>query len=96
LYPVLSEAYAVKIARDRNLPASCAGYVTRFRVRRDFIDRYKVQEAGRRAHREYWIPAEDLDTLNAAIVGEIVNRQRNGVHPHFRCGVMHEGSRMRI
>jgi hypothetical protein len=29
-YPVLSEHYAVKIARDWNVPASGAGYVTRF------------------------------------------------------------------
>jgi hypothetical protein len=29
-YPVLSEAYATKIARDWNVPASGAGYVTRF------------------------------------------------------------------
>lgn len=30
-YPVLNEAYAVKIARDRNVPAPGAGYVTRLR-----------------------------------------------------------------
>lgn len=30
-YPVLSEDYVVKIARDWNVPASGAGYVTRFR-----------------------------------------------------------------
>jgi hypothetical protein len=70
-YPVLSEDYAVRIARDWNVPASGSGYVTRFRVRRDFLDRYDAQEAGGRAHREYWIPAGDLDAFNAAIVGEI-------------------------
>jgi hypothetical protein len=70
-YPVLSEDYAVKIARDWNVPASGSGYVTRFRVRRNFLDRYQVQEAGGRSHLEYWIPAEDLPAFNAAIVGEI-------------------------
>lgn len=70
-YPVLSRDYAVKIARDWNVPHSGAGYVTRFRVRRDFLGNYEVQEAGGRAHLEYWIPAEDLDAFNAAIVGEI-------------------------
>lgn len=70
-YPVLSEDYAVKIARDWNVPASGAGHVTRFRVRRDFLDGYAVQEAGGRSHLEYWIPAEDPDGFNAAIVGEI-------------------------
>jgi hypothetical protein len=40
-------------------------------VRKDFLKRYDVQEAGGRAHREYWIPAEDLEAFNAAIVGRI-------------------------
>lgn len=70
-YPALTENYAVKIARDWNVPASGAGFVTRFEVRKDFLDRYDVQEAGGRAHREYWIPAEDLEAFNAAIVGRI-------------------------
>jgi hypothetical protein len=70
-YPVLTEDYAIKIARDWNVPASGSGYVTRFEVRKDFLVRYQVQEAGGRAHREYWIPAEDLDAFNAAIVGRI-------------------------
>ena len=70
-YPVLSEDYAVKIARNWNVPASGAGYVTRFAVRKGFLDAYQVQEAGGRAHREYWIPAGELDAFNAAIVGEI-------------------------
>ena len=70
-YPVLTEEYAVKIARDWNVPASGAGFVTRFQVKRSFIDRYDVQEAGGRSHLEYWIPAEALDAFNAAIVGPI-------------------------
>jgi hypothetical protein len=70
-YPVLTEDYAVKIARDWNVPASGLGHVTRFRVRQCFIERYDVQEAGGRSHLEYWIPAEDLDAFNAAIVGLI-------------------------
>lgn len=81
-YPVLSEDYAVKIARDWNVPASGAGYVTRFRVRRDFLDAYAVQEAGGRSHLEYWIPAEDLPAFNAAIVGEIeVTAEFHGGQP---------------
>ena len=39
-YPVLSESYATKIARDWNVRASGAGYVTRFAVLRSFLDRY--------------------------------------------------------
>jgi hypothetical protein len=70
-YPVLSEAYAVKIARDWNVPRSGKGYVTRFRVARSFLDRYQVQEAGGRAHLEYWTPSEDLPAFNNSLVGEI-------------------------
>lgn len=70
-YPVLSEAYAVQIARDWNVPASGAGFVTRFAVLKSFLDRYRVEHAGSKAHLEYWIPAEDLDDFNKAIVGKI-------------------------
>ena len=70
-YPVLNEAYAVQIARDWNVKASGAGYVTRFEVRRDFLDQYQVQQAGGRENLEYWIPAEDLGPFNEAIIGEI-------------------------
>jgi hypothetical protein len=70
-YPVLTESYAVKIARDWNVPASGKGYVTRFRVAKAFLDRYQIHEAGGKDHSEYWIPAEDLRKLNDAIVGEI-------------------------
>lgn len=70
-YPVLNEGYAIQIARDWNVKAAGAGYVTRFEVRRDFIDRYPVQQAGGREHLEYWIPAEELAAFNDAIVGQI-------------------------
>jgi hypothetical protein len=70
-YPVTTEAYAVKIARDWNVPASGAGFVTRFEVAKAFLDRYDVQLAGSREYQEYWIPAEELEAFNAAIVGDI-------------------------
>jgi hypothetical protein len=70
-YPVLSEDYAIKIARDWNVPASGAGFVMRFRVRREFLRRYTPREAGGRAHLEYWIPSEELAAFNGAIVGPI-------------------------
>ena len=67
--PVLTEAYATKIARDWNAPRG--GFVTRFQIRRDFIQRYPAQDAGGREQLEYWIPAEDLSAFNNAIVGQI-------------------------
>ncbi len=45
-YPVLNEEYATKIARDWNVKASGVGYVTRFEVEKQFLDRYDVQQAG--------------------------------------------------
>lgn len=70
-YPVLTEAYATAIARDWNVPASGVGYVTRFEVRNDYLSDHQVEEAGSREHREYWIPAEEIDAFNDAIVGPI-------------------------
>ena len=70
-YPVTTEDYAIKIARDWNVKASGSGFVTRFAVRKSFLSAYQEQEAGGRAHREYRIPAEDLPAFNAAIVGSI-------------------------
>jgi hypothetical protein len=45
--------------------------VTRFRVRSDYLAGYPVQTAGARVHQEYWIPAEEMDAFNRAIVGPI-------------------------
>lgn len=70
-YPVLNEEYAVQIARDWNAQQKRAGFVTRFRVRNDYLKRYAVQTVGSSTHREYWIPAEDLAEFNENIVGVI-------------------------
>lgn len=70
-YPVLSEEYAIKIARDWNVPASGQGFVTEFDILSDFIDSYDVQQAGGRDILEYWIPAKQLESFNDAIVGLI-------------------------
>jgi len=72
-YPVLNEEYAIQIARDWNArynDPKC-GYVTRFRVRKSFLDRYQARTVGGDPHREYWIPADELDEFNRNIVGEI-------------------------
>jgi hypothetical protein len=45
-YPVLSEQYAAQIAREWNVPASGAGYVTRFAVLKAFADKYPVRTVG--------------------------------------------------
>ncbi|MCF2526573.1 ADP-ribosylation/crystallin J1 [Yinghuangia soli] len=70
-YPVLNRDYAIRIARDWNVPASGAGYVTRFEVETDFLARYPVRQAGGRTILELWVPAEELGEFNAHIVGRI-------------------------
>jgi hypothetical protein len=74
-YPVVTEEYAVGIARDWNTKdpnSGHVGYVLRFEVRTSYLDGYQVQEAGGRDCREYWIPADDLEAFNDNIVGPIV------------------------
>src|ERR1700756_2840349 len=70
-YPVLNEEYVRQIARDWNVNASGAGYVTRFALRREFAAKYPVQKVGSSIHQELWIPAEDLAEMNRNIVGLI-------------------------
>jgi hypothetical protein len=70
-YPVLKEDYARQIARDWNVPASGAGYVTRVAVWKEFLARFNERQVGASIHRELWIPAEELPAFNANIVGMI-------------------------
>ena len=70
-YPVLNEQYATQIARDWNVRDSGAGYVARFEVDEQFIQRYPVQIVGGRLHAELWVPAEELDEFNRHICGKI-------------------------
>jgi hypothetical protein len=72
-YPVCNEEYAVKIARDWNTKYEDpgVGYVTRFEVRKSFLDQYEVQTVGSSVHQEYWIPAQHLNEFNQNIVGAI-------------------------
>ncbi|HYG49515.1 MAG TPA: ADP-ribosylation/crystallin J1 [Flavobacteriales bacterium] len=71
-YPVLNEEYAVQIARDWNVNASGSGYVTRFEVLEDYVSKFKVENVGGPIHNELWVPAEDLETFNDHIVGDII------------------------
>jgi hypothetical protein len=43
--------------------------VTRFRVRKEFAEKYRVQTVGNSTHKE--LPAEDLPAFNDYIIGEI-------------------------
>jgi hypothetical protein len=70
-YPVLNEAYAVKITRGWNLPASGSGYVTRFAVDAGFAARHPVRQVGGRDILELWVPAEEPDGFNDPLGGLI-------------------------
>jgi len=72
-YPVLNEEYAVKIARDWNAKYNKekVGYVTKFEIRKAFIEKFDVKVVGGTIHREYWIPASELEEFNRNIVGKI-------------------------
>lgn len=70
-YPVTNGKYAQEIARKWNVRDSEVGYVTRFRVKQEFMDRYTIQKVGALHHTEWWIPAHELEELNANIVGLI-------------------------
>lgn len=72
-YPVTNEAYAAQIARDWNAKhnADKVGYVTRFEVRKEFLDNYETKIVSGATHEEYWIPAEELEEFNRNIVGKI-------------------------
>jgi hypothetical protein len=70
-YPVTNEQYAKEIATKWNVRDSGVGYVTRFEVKKVFMDKYEVQQVGASYHTEWWIPAEELELLNENIVGKI-------------------------
>jgi hypothetical protein len=70
-YPVTNERYATEIAQRWNVKDSGSGFVTRFAVRADVLSRYKPHVVGASHHEEYWIPAEELEAFNDAIVGGI-------------------------
>jgi hypothetical protein len=70
-YPVTNEDYAKQIATQWNVKDGGVGYVTRFEVKKSFMDRYQIQQVGGSNHTEWWVPAEELEELNENIVGLI-------------------------
>lgn len=73
-YPVTTQSYAEKIARDWNSVLAAPdnyGFVARFEINAETAARYPVEQAGGRAHEELWVPAEDLALFNQGILGPI-------------------------
>jgi hypothetical protein len=73
-YPVVNLEYARQIAREWNPPdknSGFAGFVTQFGVSSTYLSKFELHTAGSAAHREYWIPAKEMNSFNKAISGLI-------------------------
>ena len=70
-YPVLNQEYATQIAKNWNVKDSGSGYVTRFDVDVDYLERFPREVVGGSVHEELWVPAEELEEFNSNIVGLI-------------------------
>jgi len=71
-YPVLNFEYAEQIARDWNTKRnSFAGFVTRFEVADDYVQKFPVEVVGGQTHQELWVPADELVEFNSHITGKI-------------------------
>ena len=73
-YPVLTEEYAIRIAREWNTKDAASGfvgYVTWFLVDEEFLSKYSIQTVGGAEALEYWVPANELEDFNDHISGQI-------------------------
>ncbi|CAM1343720.1 ADP-ribosylation/crystallin J1 [Tenacibaculum amylolyticum] len=73
-YPVLNEEYASEIASKWNTVdpfGNYLGFVTKFTIREEEFQKYKVENVGGKIHNELWVPSEDLEIFNEAITEEI-------------------------
>lgn len=73
-YPVLDESYASEIAEKWNTKDEAGnylGFVTRFKVQEEVVNQYETQNVGAKNHNEFWVPSEELEVFNKAIVGNI-------------------------
>lgn len=49
-YPVTNERYATEITTKWNVRDKGVGYVTRFKVKKSFMDKYQIQQVGPAAY----------------------------------------------
>lgn len=74
-YPVLTFAYAERIARDWNSTSQdndFKGYVTQFSIDDPYAEGFPVRDAGGSKYQELWVPAEELEEFNRHIIGDIM------------------------
>ena len=73
-YPVLNEAYAIEIASKWNTNdefGNYLGFVTEFAISEEEFLKYNIENVGGAIHNELWVPSENLETFNLAIVDHI-------------------------
>lgn len=72
-YPVLNEKYATEIASGWNVKYNDdhKGYVTKFEIDDAYFQQFEVHIVGGSYHQELWVPAEELETFNQHIMGQI-------------------------
>lgn len=73
-YPVLNEEYACEIASKWNTTdefGNYLGFVTEFKITQEEFSKYKVENVGGCIHNELWVPAEELERFNQAIIEKI-------------------------
>jgi len=69
-YPVVNLKYALELSQW-NMHSYGAGFITKFKIKKEFLDNFEIHCVGDNYHLEYWIPAEELDKFNSNIVGKI-------------------------
>lgn len=71
-YPVTNVEYAKEIAERWNAAEGRGAHILRFRLAEAAVARWlPVRCVGARHHTELWVPAQELDALNEALIGLI-------------------------
>lgn len=73
-YPVLNEDYASEIAEKwntRDEAGNYLGFVTKFEMLEEAVNRYPSRNVGAKNHNELWVLAEELEAFNQSISGKI-------------------------
>lgn len=70
----MNKEYASEIASQWNTNDEFGNYlgiVTQFELEITEFEKYKIENVGGSHHNEIWVPAENLNIFNRAIVGKI-------------------------
>jgi hypothetical protein len=73
-YPVLNEEYAIEIAKNWNtkdINSDYFGCVTKFKVKKKYIEQFEIHNVGGKNYLEYWIPANKINEFNKNIIDDI-------------------------